>query len=103
MISKLTYRAEMNHDCLHHPVTTHDAAVVIVPVVADKSLELELDDSSQRTFTMRPPRPVIDLLAAISTCTCHQLYVDAMDGPLVLTLRPWWVGGESSKRLLFPL
>ena len=65
-------RAEMNDHCLQRLATTHDAVAAIVPVVADESLELEPDDSSQRTFTARPlPRPRIDSLAVISTRTCH--------------------------------
>jgi len=60
---------------VHHPATTHDAAAAIVAVVADESLDLQLDYSSQRTFTTRaPPRPGIDSLAVISTRTCRHVW-----------------------------
>jgi len=78
----------MSHHCVHHPATTRDAAAAIAPVVADESLELEPDHSSQCTFTARPPpQPGIDSLAVISAGTCCQLCVDSL---LVSMLVGWW-------------
>jgi len=98
--SRPAYRAEMNHHCLHRPAPTHYTVVAIVPVIATSRWSWSRT-TAVNASSLRDHHCSLEYsLAVISTCTYRQLCVDSL---LVSTLRPWWVGGESLRRLLIPL